>query len=82
MTGVILKLRACAAALLVCQLGVLTARLDGLVDAFNLTNRVNNVTRNGSFGSGTYPTSPSSTFCQVTAVGDPRSIQFGLRVRF
>lgn len=57
-------------------------RVEGLVEAFNLTNRANTLTLNTNFGSGAYPTSPSSTFGQVTAVGDPRTIQFGLRVRF
>jgi hypothetical protein len=37
---------------------------------------------NANFGAGAYPTSPSSTFGQVTAIGDPRSVQIGLRVRF
>jgi hypothetical protein len=57
-------------------------RVEGLLEAFNLTNRVNNVTVNANFGAGAYPTNPSSTFGQVTAVGDPRSVQFGLRVKF
>jgi hypothetical protein len=56
--------------------------LEGLVEAFNLTNRRNNLTRNTNFGSGTYPTNPSAAFGQITAVGEPRSFQFGLRVRF
>ncbi len=57
-------------------------RVEGLVEAFNLTNRVNTVTMNANFGASAYPTNPSATFGQVTAVGDPRSVQFGLRVRF
>jgi hypothetical protein len=57
-------------------------RVEGLAEAFNLTNRVNNVTVNANFGAGTYPTNPSPTFGQSTAVGDPRSVQFGLRVTF
>ena len=57
-------------------------RLEGAVEAFNLTNRRNDLTRIGTFGSGTYPTSSSATFNQITAVGDPRSVQFGVRVRF
>jgi hypothetical protein len=40
------------------------------------------VTVNGNFGSGTYPTSPSPTFGQVTAIGEPRSLQLGIRVKF
>ena len=57
-------------------------RVEGLVEAFNLTNRVNTVTVNANFGAGAYPANPSATFGQVTAVGDPCSIQFGVRVRF
>ena len=58
------------------------ARLEAAVEAFNLTNRTNVVTVNGNFGAGAYPTRPSSTFGQVTAVGDPRTFQFALRARF
>jgi Carboxypeptidase regulatory-like domain/TonB dependent receptor len=57
-------------------------RLEGLVEGFNLTNRTNVVTINGNFGAGAYPTNPSSSFGQVLAVGEPRSAQFGLRLRF
>jgi len=62
----------------------LTGRVDveALVEGFNLTNHQNVVARNGNFGPGVYPTNPSSTFGQVTAVGEPRSWQFGARVRF
>jgi hypothetical protein len=57
-------------------------QVEGLAEGFNLTNRQNNVAINGNFGAGTYPTSPSSTFAQVTAVGDPRSFQLAMRLRF
>jgi Carboxypeptidase regulatory-like domain/TonB dependent receptor-like, beta-barrel len=57
-------------------------RVEGLVEAFNLTNRVNNLTRNNNFGPGAYPTNPVPTFNQITAVGDPRTLQFGLRLTF
>jgi hypothetical protein len=56
--------------------------LEALVEAFNLTNHVTVVTRNTNFGSGAYPTNPLPTFGQITAVGEPRSFQFGARVRF
>lgn len=56
--------------------------VEALAEAFNLSNRRNVVTRNGSFGSGAYPTNPSPAFGQVTAVGEPRSLQLGARVRF
>jgi hypothetical protein len=57
-------------------------RLEGQLEAFNLTNRVNNLTLQTNFGPGAYPTNPSPSFGQVTAVGDPRSLQFGVRLRF
>lgn len=57
-------------------------RLEAAVEAFNVTNAVNETARNATFGSNTYPTNPSATFNQVTAVGDPRSAQFALRLRF
>ena len=57
-------------------------RLEGLVEAFNLTNRTNVVTLNGNFGAGAYPANPSSSFRQVLAVGEPRSLQLGFRLRF
>jgi len=59
-----------------------SARIEGIVEAFNLTNRRNDVTRNTTFGSGAYPTNPLPTFNQITAVGDPRAFQFAVRVRF
>jgi hypothetical protein len=58
------------------------ARIEGLLEVFNLTNRRNNLTRNTNFGPGAYPTNPLPTFNQITAVGDPRSVQLGLRVKF
>jgi hypothetical protein len=58
------------------------ASLEALAEVFNLTNRENVVALNGNFGAGSYPTSPSPTFGQITAVGDPRSFQFGLRFAF
>jgi hypothetical protein len=57
-------------------------RLEGIVEGFNLLNRVNGVTRNGVFGTGAYPTNPSPTFGQTTSVGDPRSFQLALRFTF
>ena len=57
-------------------------RIEGLAEVFNLTNRTNPLTRNTNFGSGAYPTNPSPTFNQITAVGDPRTWQFAVRARF
>jgi hypothetical protein len=53
-----------------------------LAEAFNLTNRRNVLARNGSFGAGAYPGNPSPSFRQITAVGDPRALQLGVRVEF
>jgi hypothetical protein len=58
------------------------ASVEAAVEAFNVTNRRNDLTRNGNFGSGAYPTNPSPSFNTVTAVGDPRVIQLAFRVRF
>jgi hypothetical protein len=57
-------------------------RLEALAEAFNLLNHRNNLTKNGVFGAGAYPASPSPAFGQVTAVQDPRGIQLALRTRF
>ncbi len=56
--------------------------LEALIEAFNLTDRVNVVTRNMNFGAGAYPADPAATFNQITAVGEPRSLQFGIRLAF
>jgi Carboxypeptidase regulatory-like domain/TonB dependent receptor len=58
------------------------AKLEVMVEAFNALNHVNGVSLNGTFGTGNYPTNPSPVFGQVTAVGDPRSLQLGLRIGF
>jgi len=57
-------------------------RLEGVFEVFNLTNRANPAGRNNSFGTGAYPSSPSATFNTITAAGDPRTLQFGVRVSF
>jgi hypothetical protein len=58
------------------------SRIEGLIEAFNLTDRVNPITRNTTFGPGSYASNPVPSFNTVTAVGDPRSIQFGVRLTF
>ncbi len=58
------------------------ARIETVIEVFNLTDRRNDLTRNGNFGAGAYPASPSATFNQVTAVADPRTFQFAVRVKF
>jgi hypothetical protein len=57
-------------------------RVEASVEAFNLLNHVNGVALNGAFGGGAYPSNPSATFKQTTAVADPRTLQFGLRLSF
>ena len=57
-------------------------RAEAMIEAFNVTNQRNDLTRIGNFGSGGYPGSPASTFNQITAVGDPRTLQCSVRVRF
>jgi hypothetical protein len=57
-------------------------RLEAAVEAFNVTNRRNVIARNGNFGSGSYPSGPLPSFGRTTAVGDPRTVQFALRLRF
>jgi hypothetical protein len=57
-------------------------RLEALVEAFNLFNRANETARNTTFGTGAYPDNPLPTFGQVTAVGEPRAVQLGVRARF
>ena len=56
--------------------------LQVLAEMFNTLNHVNVVTLNGVFGTGAYPGIPSPTFGQITAVNDPRTAQFGLRLSF
>ncbi len=57
-------------------------QVEGMAEAFNLTNHRNDLTRIGVFGTGAYPTNPVSNFNTITAVGDPRAFQFALRIRF
>lgn len=57
-------------------------RLEAIAEAFNLLNHRNNLTKNGTFGTGAYPANPLPAFGQVTAVNDPRSLQLALRLSF
>ena len=54
-------------------------RVTALIEGFNLTNRMNAVTINGTFGTGLYPVAPLPGFGRVTSTGEPRSLQLGLR---
>jgi len=56
--------------------------MQALVEAFNALNHRNNLTKNGAFGPGAYPSNSSPSFGQVTAVNDPRILQLALRVSF
>ena len=58
------------------------AKLEGLIEAFNVTNHMNVVTVQGNFGGGAYPANPQPNFGAPTSIGDPRSLQLGVRVRF
>ena len=57
-------------------------RLEALAEAFNSLNHRNNLTLNANFGAGAYPANPSPSFGQVTAVNEPRTMQFALRLKF
>jgi outer membrane receptor protein involved in Fe transport len=58
------------------------AHLQAAAEAFNLLNHTNVVSVNGNFGTGPYPGSPLPAFRQITAVNDPRNLQFALRLYF
>lgn len=57
-------------------------KLQLIAEMFNALNHMNVVTVNGVFGTGAYPSAPSSTFGQITAVNDPRAGQFAARLTF
>jgi hypothetical protein len=57
------------------------ARLEGLLEGFNLTNRSNALALNGNFGSGAYPLNPAPRFGEITAVGESRAFQVAARLR-
>ncbi len=57
-------------------------RLQTIVEGFNALNHRNNQIPNGTWGTGTYPTAPSSTFGQATAVFDPRNVGFAAKLSF
>jgi Carboxypeptidase regulatory-like domain len=53
--------------------------IEALAESFNTLNRTNLQLPNNIFGAGT---TPLASFGKPTAAGDPRQIQFGLRVAF
>jgi hypothetical protein len=56
--------------------------LETLAEAFNSLNHRNYMIPNATWGTSSYPGTPNATFGQATAVGDPRSVQFGARLNF
>ncbi len=57
-------------------------RMELMAEGFNLSNHMNAISLNGVFGTGSYPVNPAPNFRQITAVSDPRSFQFALRLAF
>jgi carboxypeptidase family protein/TonB-dependent receptor-like protein len=55
------------------------ARVEAIVEGFNVLNRANLQLPNGVFGPGP---APRASFGQATGAADPRQIQFGLRASF
>ena len=55
---------------------------EGIAETFNSLNHRNDMIPNGTWGAGPFPATPSATFGQATAVGDPRSIQLAARFTF
>jgi hypothetical protein len=56
-----------------------THRLEVMLEAFNVLNRVNILAVNNTFGTGA---TPLASFGQPTLAGDPRQMQLGLRWSF
>jgi hypothetical protein len=54
-------------------------QLEAIAEGFNVLNRANYQLPNNTFGTGL---APLATFGKPTAAGDPRQIQFGLRLSF
>lgn len=57
-------------------------KLEAIAESFNALNHRNDMIPNGTWGTGAYPSTPSATFGQATAVGDPRGIQLAARLSF
>ena len=56
--------------------------METIAEAFNVLNHPNDLIPNTSFGSGVYPTNPSTTFGTPTQIADPRTLQLALRFTF
>jgi hypothetical protein len=57
-------------------------KLEGIAEAFNALNHRNDMIPNSTWGTGAYPSTPTSTFGRATAVGDPRQVQLAMRLTF
>ena len=57
-------------------------KLQMIVETFNALNHRNNQIPNGTWGSGAYPTNPSSAFGQANAVFDPRNVELAAKLSF
>ncbi len=57
-------------------------RLETMAEAFNTLNHRNDMIPNGTWGTGTYPSTPNTTFGHANAVGDPRNVQLAARLTF
>ena len=58
------------------------ARIDGILEVFNVLNRTNFTDVNNVFGAGSYPANPLPTFGQFTQAGAPRQAQVAARLTF
>ncbi len=56
--------------------------IEPVLDVLNLFNRANFINVQNIFGSGAYPSQPSSTFGQFTQAAPGRQLQIGLRLLF
>ncbi len=57
-------------------------RAEVIAELFNVFNHPNYAVPNNTFGTGVFPSSPSGTFGQPTAVAEARAAQFALRLNF
>ena len=57
-------------------------RLEVIAEAFNALNHRNDLSPNGTFGTGPYPSAANAAFGHPTAVGNPRQVQLAARLTF
>ena len=58
------------------------ARLEAILEVFNLANRTNFTDINNVFGIGAYPSSPLPTFGEFLQTGSSRQMQLALKITF